>query len=168
LVNKHLISFAHPKLRICRAEACDSPRGLSVTIGAIAKTVAEFTSRQDGTIRQQVILPWIILGILGDRWFVLALVLALAAATATTVRQVRSRSLKILDTTTFVFFFFALVVVAGFRWMVLATYMSLLVQPSSRSISQPGYRSRTRPARRKYANIALWNVVSLSLRPMLG
>jgi hypothetical protein len=72
-------------------------------------------------------LPWIILGVLGDRWFVLALVLALAAATVTTVRQVRSRSLKILDTATFAFFLFVLVGVIGFRWMVLATYMSLLV-----------------------------------------
>ena len=62
-------------------------------------------------------LPWIILGVLGDRWFVLALVLALAAATVTTVRQVSRGSLKILDTTTFAFFLFVLVSVVGFRWM---------------------------------------------------
>ena len=39
-------------------------------------------------------LPWIILGVLGDRWFVLALVLALVAAPATTLGQIHSRSLK--------------------------------------------------------------------------
>ena len=72
-------------------------------------------------------LPWIILGVLGDRWFVLALVLALAAATVIMVRQVLSRSLKILDIATFAFFLFVLAGVISSRWMVLATYMSLLV-----------------------------------------
>ena len=80
-------------------------------------------------------LPWIILGVLGDRWFVLALVLALAAATVTTVRQVSRRSLKILDTTTFAFFLFVLVSVVGFRWMVLATHMSLLVNVTLTAIA---------------------------------
>jgi hypothetical protein len=63
-------------------------------------------------------LRWIILGVLGNRWFELALVLALAAAAVTTVRQVRSRSMKILDTTTFAFFLFVFVGVIGFRWMI--------------------------------------------------
>ena len=48
-------------------------------------------------------LPWIILGVLGNRSFVLALLLSLGAAAFTTMRQVRNRSLKILDTATLLF-----------------------------------------------------------------
>ena len=80
-------------------------------------------------------LPWIILGVLGNRSFVLALVLALAAAAVTTVRQLRSRSLKILDTATFAFFLFVLVGALGFHWMILATYMSLLVNVTLMAIA---------------------------------
>jgi all-trans-retinol 13,14-reductase len=80
-------------------------------------------------------LPWIILSVLGNRWFLLAVVLALAAAAVTTVRQIRSRSLKILDTTTFAFFLFVLVCVFGFHWMILATYMSLLVNVTLMAIA---------------------------------
>jgi hypothetical protein len=80
-------------------------------------------------------LPWIILAVLGNRWFALALVLALAAAAVTTVRQVRGRSLKILDTITFAFFLFVLVGVVGFRWMTLATYMSLLANATLTAIA---------------------------------
>jgi all-trans-retinol 13,14-reductase len=80
-------------------------------------------------------LPWIILGVLGNRWFVLALSLSLAAAAVTTVRQIRGRSLKILDTTTFAFFLFVLVGVFGFHWMILATYMSLLVNVTLTAIA---------------------------------
>jgi all-trans-retinol 13,14-reductase len=72
-------------------------------------------------------LPWIILAVLGDRWFELALLLALAAAAVTTARQFLSRSPKILDTVTFAFFVFAAVGVIGFGWMVLGIYMTLLV-----------------------------------------
>ncbi len=52
-------------------------------------------------------------------------------------RSARSsrRSLKILDTTTFAFFFFVLVSVVGFRWMVLATHMSLLVNMTLTAIA---------------------------------
>ena len=80
-------------------------------------------------------LPWIILGVLGNDWFALALVLALAAAAVTTVRQIRARSLKILDTATFAFFLFVLVGVFGFHWMILATYMSLLVNVTLMAIA---------------------------------
>jgi hypothetical protein len=80
-------------------------------------------------------LPWIILGVLGNRWFVLALSLSLAAAAVTTVRQIRGRSLKILDTTAFAFFLFVLVGVFGFHWMILATYMSLLVNVTLTAIA---------------------------------
>jgi uncharacterized membrane protein len=72
-------------------------------------------------------LPWIILGVLGNRSFVLALMLSLGAAAFTTFRQVRNRSLKILDTATLVFFIVVPIGVFGFQWMILATYMSLLV-----------------------------------------
>ena len=72
-------------------------------------------------------LPWIILGVLGNRWFLPALVLALAVAAVTTVRQVFSRSLKILDTITFAFFVFVTLGLIGFGWMFLAIHMSLLV-----------------------------------------
>lgn len=72
-------------------------------------------------------LPWIILGVLGNRRFLLALVLALAIAGVTTARQIFSRSLKILDTVTFAFFVFVVVGLVGFGWMILATYMTLLV-----------------------------------------
>jgi hypothetical protein len=80
-------------------------------------------------------LPWIILGVLGAHTFVLALSLSLAAAAVTTVRQIRGRSLKILDTTTFAFFLFVLVGVFGFHWMILATYMSLLVNVTLTAIA---------------------------------
>jgi all-trans-retinol 13,14-reductase len=70
-------------------------------------------------------LPWIILAVLGNRFFVLALVLALAAVA--TGRQLFSHSLTILDTVTLAFFVFVTVGVIGFRWMILGTYMSLLV-----------------------------------------
>jgi uncharacterized membrane protein len=72
-------------------------------------------------------LPWIILGVLGNRSFVLALMLSLGAAAFTTFRQVRNRSLKILDTATLAFFIVVPIGVFGFQWMILATYMSLLV-----------------------------------------
>lgn len=72
-------------------------------------------------------LPWIILGVLGNRWFLLALVLALVVSGITTARQIFSRSLKILDTATFAFFAFIAVGLIGFGWMILATYMTLLV-----------------------------------------
>ena len=72
-------------------------------------------------------LPWIILAVLGNHWFVLALLLALGAAAVTTIRQVLNRSLKILDTATLAFFLFVVIGVIGFRWMILATYMAFLV-----------------------------------------
>jgi all-trans-retinol 13,14-reductase len=72
-------------------------------------------------------LPWIILAVLGNRWFLLALSLALAMAAATTVRQILSRSVKILDAVTLVFFVFVAVGLFGFGWMFLATYMTVLV-----------------------------------------
>jgi all-trans-retinol 13,14-reductase len=72
-------------------------------------------------------LPWIILAVLGNRWFLLALILALAVAAVTTVRQILRRSLKILDTVTFAFVVFIAVGLVGFGWMILATYMTLLV-----------------------------------------
>lgn len=80
-------------------------------------------------------LPWIILAVLGNRLFVLALLLALAAAAVATVRQAVRRSLKILDTVTFAFFVFVVVGVIGFRWMILATYMSLLVNVTLMAIA---------------------------------
>ena len=80
-------------------------------------------------------LPWIILAVLGYRWFLLALVLALAAAAVTTVRQFLGRSLKILDTVTFAFFAFVVVGVIGLRWMILATYMSILVNVTLMAIA---------------------------------
>jgi uncharacterized membrane protein len=72
-------------------------------------------------------LPWIILGALGNRSFAPALLLSLGAAAFTTLRQVRNRSLKILDTATLAFFIVVPIGVFGFQWMILATYMSLLV-----------------------------------------
>jgi hypothetical protein len=48
---------------------------------------------------------------------------------------IRGRSLKILDTTTFAFFLFVLVGLIGFRWMILATYMSLLVNVTLTAIA---------------------------------
>jgi uncharacterized membrane protein len=80
-------------------------------------------------------LPWIILGVLGNRSFVLALLLSLGAAAFTTMRQVRNRSLKILDTATFAFFIVVAIGVFGFQWMILATYMSLLVNITLMSIA---------------------------------
>jgi uncharacterized membrane protein len=80
-------------------------------------------------------LPWIILAVLGSRWFLLSLVLALATSTVTTVRQFRNRSLKILDTVTFAFFLFVAIGVIGFRWMVLGIYMSLLVNVTLMAIA---------------------------------
>lgn len=80
-------------------------------------------------------LPWIILGVLGNRSFVLALVLALAVAAVATVRQLLRRSLKILDTVTLAFFIFIAVGVIGLRWMILATYMTLLVNVTLMAIA---------------------------------
>jgi all-trans-retinol 13,14-reductase len=80
-------------------------------------------------------LPWIILAVLGNWWFELALALALAAAAVTTARQLLSRSLKILDTVTFAFFVFVAVGVIGFDWMILATYMTLLVNVTLMAIA---------------------------------
>jgi uncharacterized membrane protein len=72
-------------------------------------------------------LPWIIFAVLGNRFFLLGLVLALAAAAFATGRQLLSRSLKILDTVTLAFFVLVAVGILGFRWMILGTYMTLLV-----------------------------------------
>jgi uncharacterized membrane protein len=80
-------------------------------------------------------LPWIILGVLGNRSFVLALLLSLGAAAFTTMRQVCNRSLKILDTATLAFFIIVPIGVFGFQWMILATYMSLLVNITLMSIA---------------------------------
>jgi all-trans-retinol 13,14-reductase len=80
-------------------------------------------------------LPWIILAVLGNRWFELALLLALAAAAVTTARQFLSRSPKILDTITFAFFVLAAVGVIGFGWMVLGIYMTLLVNVTLMAIA---------------------------------
>jgi all-trans-retinol 13,14-reductase len=80
-------------------------------------------------------LPWIILAVLGNRWFELALGLALAAAAVTTVRQFLSRSPKVLDTATFAFFVFVAVGVFGFGWMILTTYMTLLVNVTLMTIA---------------------------------
>ena len=79
-------------------------------------------------------LPWIILAVLGNSWFELALALALAAAVAT-VRQFRSRSPKLLDTVTFAFFVFVAIGLFGFGWMILATYMTLLVNVTLMAIA---------------------------------
>jgi all-trans-retinol 13,14-reductase len=73
-------------------------------------------------------LPWIILAVLGNSWFLVALVLALAVAGVTTARQVFERSLKILDTVTLAFFVFVAVGLIGFGWGILATYMTLFVK----------------------------------------
>jgi all-trans-retinol 13,14-reductase len=80
-------------------------------------------------------LPWIILAVLGNQWFELALALALAAAAVTTVRQFRNRSPKLLDTVTFAFFVFVAIGVLGFGWMILATYMTLLVNVTLATIA---------------------------------
>jgi hypothetical protein len=72
-------------------------------------------------------LPWIILGVLGNRSFLLALFLGLAVAAVTVVRQALGRSLKILDAATFAFFVFIAIGLVGFGWMILAVYMTLLV-----------------------------------------
>lgn len=80
-------------------------------------------------------LPWIILAVLGNLWFQLALVLGLAAAAITTARQFLRGSPKILDTVTFAFFLFIAVGVLGFGWMVLATYMTLLVNVTLMAIA---------------------------------
>ena len=80
-------------------------------------------------------LPWIILAVLGNRWFELALALALAAAAVTMVRQFLSRSPKLLDGVTFAFFVFVAVGVLGFGWMILATYMTVLVNVTLMTIA---------------------------------
>jgi len=72
-------------------------------------------------------LPWIILAALGERWLVPALLLALVTAAVTTFREFRRGSPKILDIVTLAFFVCIVVGVVGFRWMALATHMSLLV-----------------------------------------
>jgi hypothetical protein len=65
--------------------------------------------------------------LLGNSWFLVALVLALSVAGVTTARQVFERSLKILDNVTFAFFVFVAVGLIGFGWGILATYMTLFV-----------------------------------------
>lgn len=72
-------------------------------------------------------LPWIILAVLGERWFVLALVLALIASAITTIRQLLRRSLKILDTVTLGFFVVVTLGIVGLGWLILAIYMTILV-----------------------------------------
>lgn len=72
-------------------------------------------------------LPWIMLAVFAGRWFVPALMLALAASALTTIRQLLGRLLKILDTVTFVFFVVVTAGIIGFGWMILATYLSLLI-----------------------------------------
>ncbi len=80
-------------------------------------------------------LPWIILAVLGNRSFFLSIVVALAVSAVATGRQIIGRNLKILDTVTFVFFLFVAVGVIGFRWMLLAIYMSLLVNVTLTAIA---------------------------------
>jgi uncharacterized membrane protein len=80
-------------------------------------------------------LPWIIFGVLGNRSFLLALGLALTVALVATVRQLLRHSLKILDTVTLAFFVFVAICVVGLRWMILATYMSLLVNVTLMAIA---------------------------------
>jgi all-trans-retinol 13,14-reductase len=80
-------------------------------------------------------LPWIILGVLGNWWFELALARALAAAAITTARQFRSGPPKLLDTVTFAFFAFVAIGVLGFGRMILATYMTLLVNVTLMTIA---------------------------------
>jgi all-trans-retinol 13,14-reductase len=80
-------------------------------------------------------LPWIILAVLGNRWFLLALALALAVSAVTTVRQILTRSVKILDTITLVFFVFVAIGLIGFGWTILATYMTLLVNVTLMAIA---------------------------------
>jgi all-trans-retinol 13,14-reductase len=80
-------------------------------------------------------LPWIILAVLGNRWFLLALALALAVSAVTTVRQILTRSVKILDTITLVFFVFVTIGLIGFGWTILATYMTLLVNVTLMAIA---------------------------------
>ena len=72
-------------------------------------------------------LPWIILAVLANRWFVPALLLALLASCIITAREIRRRSVKILDAVTFAFFLLVTIGILGFRWMALGLYMSLLV-----------------------------------------
>jgi all-trans-retinol 13,14-reductase len=80
-------------------------------------------------------LPWIILAVLGNRWFVLALALALAVSAATTLRQCLHRTLKILDTVTLAFFVFVAIGILGLGWMMLATYMTLLVNATLAAVA---------------------------------
>lgn len=80
-------------------------------------------------------LPWIILGTLGEQWFVLSLVFGLVTAAVTTFGQYRRGTPKILDTVTLAFFALIFVGVVGFRWMVLATYMSVLVNTTLAAIA---------------------------------
>lgn len=72
-------------------------------------------------------LPWIILAVLGEQHFLLALGLALTLAAITTVRQLIGRTLKVLDTVTLAFFIFIAIGLIGLHWMILATYMTLFV-----------------------------------------
>lgn len=72
-------------------------------------------------------LPWIILAVFGERWFVPALLLALLAAAVATAREARARSLKILDTVTLIFFLVVTVGILGFGWTALGVYMTILV-----------------------------------------
>ncbi len=72
-------------------------------------------------------LPWIIFAVLGNDWFLLALGLALVTSAVPLIRQITRHSVKILDAVTFAFFVFIAIGLIGFRWMILATYMTLLV-----------------------------------------
>lgn len=72
-------------------------------------------------------LPWIIFGVLGNRWFLIALFLALVVSAVTTARQAFSHSLKILDTVTLAFFVFIAIGLVGFGWMFLAVHMTAIV-----------------------------------------
>lgn len=72
-------------------------------------------------------LPWIVFGVLARRWFLVALGLAIIISAVTTAQQCLKRSPKILDTATLAFFIFIAIGLIGFQWMVLGTYMSVLV-----------------------------------------
>jgi hypothetical protein len=80
-------------------------------------------------------LPWIILAVLGEQALVLALLLALAVAAVTTFRQFMGGRLKILDSVTFAFFAFMALVIVGFHWMAIVSYLSLLVNVTLMAIA---------------------------------
>lgn len=72
-------------------------------------------------------LPWIVFGVLARRWFLIAIALAIVISAVTTAQQCYRRAPKILDTATLAFFIFIAIGLIGFQWMILATYMSVLV-----------------------------------------